>query len=171
MAADIPDQPVDIRIATAEDAHLIHAGLMIIARHLDAKGKVTATPEDLRKHGFGPQPAFTVLLAEIGGEFAGMCLFFQSFSTWRGQKGAYIQDIAVEERFRGAGIGVALLRHTAAHVRAGGGTYLRLSVDAKNVSAQHFYQRMGLAWSEEERIHAAYGDAFEALAGQHESGV
>ena len=77
----------------------------------------------------------------------------------------------MEERFRGAGIGVALLRHTAAHVRAEGGRYLRLSVEAKNVSAQHFYERMGLAWSEQERIHAAYGDAFEALAGQHESGV
>lgn len=37
------------------------------------------------------------------------------------------------------------------------------------VSAQHFYERMGLAWSEEERIHAAYGDAFETLAGLHES--
>ena len=167
---DALNQRVEIRVATSQDVHLIHAGLMVIARHLDAVGKVTATPEDLRKHGFGPQPAFTVLIAEIGGEFAGMCLFFQSFSTWRGQKGAYIQDIAVEERFRGSGIGVALLRHTAAHVQAGGGTYLRLSVEAKNISAQHFYQRMGLVWSEEERIHAAYGEAFEALAGQHESG-
>ncbi|URK85900.1 GNAT family N-acetyltransferase (plasmid) [Rhizobium sp. RCAM05350] len=91
-----------------------------------------------------------------------MCLFFPSFSTWRGCKGAYIQDIVVEERFRGAGIGVALLRHTAAHVRAEGGRYLRLSVEAKNVSAQHFYERMGLAWSEQERIHAAYGDAFRS---------
>jgi ribosomal protein S18 acetylase RimI-like enzyme len=169
--AEISNQPVEIRLATADDAHRIHAGLLTIARHLDAEGKVTATPEDLRKHGFGPQPAFTVLLAEVGGEFAGMCLFFPSFSTWRGCTGAYIQDIVVEERFRGAGIGVALLRHTAAHVRAEGGRYLRLSVEAKNVSAQHFYERMGLAWSEQERIHAAYGDAFEALAGQHESGV
>jgi ribosomal protein S18 acetylase RimI-like enzyme len=168
---DVSNQPVGIRVATALDVHLIHASLLTIARHLDAEGKVTATPEDLREHGFGPQPAFTVLLAEIGGDFAGMCLFFPSFSTWRGCKGAYVQDIVVEERFRGAGIGVALLRHTAAHVRAGGGRYLRLSVEAKNVSAQHFYERMGLAWSKLERIYAAYGDAFEALAGQHESGV
>ncbi|WP_426232493.1 GNAT family N-acetyltransferase [Pararhizobium sp. DWP3-4] len=168
---DISNQPVKIRIATADDVHLIHAGLMTIARHLDAEGKVTATPGDLRRHGFGPQPAFTVLIAEMGGEFAGMCLFFQSFSTWRGQKGAYIQDIVVEPRFRGAGIGVALLRQTAAHVRAEGGAYLRLSVEAKNISAQHFYERMGLAWSDQERIHAAYGEDFEALAGQHESGV
>ncbi|MBP1860611.1 GNAT family N-acetyltransferase [Rhizobium herbae] len=169
--ADVLDEPLNIRLATSKDAQLIHAGLLTIARHLGSEGKVTSTPEDLRKHGFGAQPAFAVLIAEIGGGFAGMCLFFPSFSTWRGQKGAYVQDIVVEEQFRGAGVGVALLRRTAAHVRAEGGTYLRLSVDAKNVSAQHFYERMGLAWSEEERIHAAYGDAFEALAGLHESGV
>lgn len=169
--ADIANQPITIRVAAAGDVHLIHAGLLTIARHLDAVEKVTATADDLLRHGFGPQPAFTVLIAEIGGEFAGMCLFFKSFSTWRGQEGAYIQDIVVDERFRGAGIGVALLRHTAAHVRIEGGRYLRLSVDANNVSAQQFYERMGLAWSAQERIHGAYGDAFEALAGQHESGV
>jgi ribosomal protein S18 acetylase RimI-like enzyme len=165
------EQEANIRLATAGDAPLIHAGLLMIARHLGAEGKVTSTPDDIREHGFGAVPAFTVLIAEIGSQFAGLSLFFPSFSTWRGEKGAYIQDIVIDERFRGAGIGVALLRQTAAHVRAGGGTYLRLSVDAKNVSAQHFYQRMGLVWSQEERIHAAYGDVFEALAGQHESGV
>ncbi len=160
-----------VRLAVAEDAALIHAGLLAIARHLGSEAKVTSAPDDIRKHGFGAQPVFTVLIAEIEGVFAGMSLFFPSFSTWRGQMGAYIQDIVVEERFRGAGVGVALLRHTAAHVRARGGTYLRLSVDAKNVSAQNFYERMGLAWSQDERIHAAYGDAFEVLAGLHESGV
>ena len=169
--ADLLNQRVNIRLATAGDADLIHAGLMMIAKHLGEEGKMRSTPDDIRRHGFGKEPAFTVLIAETGPEFAGMSLFFPSFSTWRGEKGAYIQDIVVDERFRGAGIGVALLRHTAAHVRAGGGTYLRLSVDAKNVSAQHFYERMGLSWSEQERIHAAYGETFEALAGQHESGV
>jgi len=167
-----PSPPLPhVRLVVAEDAKLIHAGLLTIAKYLGSEERVTSTPDDIRRHGFGAQQAFTVLIAEIEGAFAGMCLFFQSFSTWRGQKGAYIQDIVVEERFRGAGVGVALLRHTAAHIRASGGTYLRLSVDAKNVPAQHFYERMGLSWAEDERIHAAYGDAFEALAGLHESGV
>ena len=216
MGDVLQKQKFEIRLAMAEDAEIIHAGLLMIARHLKAEGKVTSTIEDIRRHGFGPQPAFQVLIAEVGlapsspqrgeggpqgrmrgaigpkfadipphlplgpllpdGEkreaiFAGMCLFFPSFSTWRGQKGAYIQDIVVDERFRGVGVGVALIRHTAAHVRAEGGTYLRLSVDAENVSAQHFYERLGLSWSRDEHIHAAYGDAFQLLAGQHESGV
>lgn len=165
------EAPFTIRLAEAGDADAIHSGLLMIARHVGEEAKVKATPADLRKHGFGERPAFTALIAEVGNEFAGMSLFFPSFSTWRGRPGAYIQDIVVDERFRGAGIGVALLRATAAHVRETGGCYLRLSVDIKNLSAQHFYERMGLEWSKDEHIHAAYGDAFEALAGQHESGV
>ena len=212
--AEEMDQPLTVRLAGEGDAEAIHAGLMMIARHVNEENKVTSTVEDIRRHGFGPRPAFEVLIAEVvssspqrgeggpqgrmrgptgtefaetpphlpfghllpAGEkretiFAGMCLFFPSFSTWRGQKGAYIQDIVVDERFRSRGIGVALLRHTAAHVRSQGGSYLRLSVDVKNVSAQRFYERIGLAWSQEERIHAAYGDAFQLLAGLDESGV
>ncbi len=207
------ETPVTVRLAVEGDAEAIHAGLLMIARHVNGVSKVTSTVEDIRRHGFGPRPAFEVLIAEISsspqrgedarradegvspriqsqpapssgpaghllpaGEkreaaFAGMCLFFPSFSTWRGQRGAYIQDIVVDERFRSRGIGISLLRHTAAHVREQGGTYLRLSVDAKNVSAQRFYERLGLTWSQEERIHAAYGDAFQLLAGLGESGV
>lgn len=153
-----------IRRATAEDAEAIHAGLLRIARHLKATGKVTSTPEDLRRHGFGPNPAFHVLIAEVDGAFAGMCLWFASFSTWRGTPGGYVQDIVVDEAFRGLRIGERLLRRAAREIRTAGGTYLRLSVDAKNISAQRFYHKLGLDWSIEERIHAAYGDAFQTLA-------
>ncbi|WP_436103660.1 N-acetyltransferase family protein [Pararhizobium sp. LjRoot238] len=101
-----PSPPLPhVRLVVAEDAKLIHAGLLTIAKYLGSEERVTSTPDDIRRHGFGAQQAFTVLIAEIEGAFAGMCLFFQSFSTWRGQKGAYIQDIVVEERFRGAGVG------------------------------------------------------------------
>lgn len=165
------DTTAAIRLATIEDAGTIHAGLLLIGDHLGARHKVVSTPEDLARHGFGQRPAFTVLIAETGGVFSGLCLFFDSFSTWRGVPGAYIQDIVVDPAFRGTGVGEALLRATAAHVRAAGGRYLRLSVDAENPSAQRFYERQGLAPSGGERIHAAYGEAFERLAGQHESGV
>lgn len=160
---DTPDNLV-IRRAGAADAEAIHAGLLRIAEHLDEKDKITSTPEHLRLYGFGPNPAFSVLIAEIDGIFAGMSLYFRSFSTWRGVPGAYIQDFVVDPAFRGKRVGEALLRQTAKDVRAGGGAYLRLAVDADNHSAQRFYEAMGLGWSKNERIHAAYGDAFQNLA-------
>ncbi len=160
-----------IRKATADDAELILSAINIIGDHLGTPERITATPGDFRRHGFGPSPAFTALIAEAGGEFAGMCLFFKSFSTWRGKPGAYIQDLVVAEKFRGQGIAEALLRETARHVRADGGSYLRLSVDTANAGAQRFYERIGMALQPQERIHAIYGDAFDLLAGLEESGV
>ena len=160
-----------IRKATVEDADLLLSAMRIIGDHLGTPERITASAEDLRRHGFGPSPAFTALIAEITGEFAGMCLFFRSFSTWRGQPGAYIQDLVVPEKFRGRGVAEALLHRTARHVRAEGGAYLRLSVDAANAGAQRFYERIGMVLQPQERIHAIYGEAFDLLAGLEESGV
>jgi ribosomal protein S18 acetylase RimI-like enzyme len=154
-----------IRLADIADAEAIHAAIRKIGAHLGTAHRITSTPEDICRFGFGADARFTTLIAEIGGDFAGMCLFFPSFSTWRGEPGAYIQDIFVEARFRGRGVGEALVRATARHVRAQGGAYLRLSVDSGNESAKRFYESLGMIWSRDEHIHAAYGDAFGALAG------
>jgi ribosomal protein S18 acetylase RimI-like enzyme len=52
----------------------------------------------------------------------------------------------------------------AALTRSRGGTYMRLSVDTQNFSAMRFYERLGLAHSDTERVHAAYDDEFQSLA-------
>ena len=62
-----------------------------------------ATPDDFRKHLFGPHPAAEAAVAEVGGEPAGFALWFSTFSTFRGQPGLYLEDIFVKPSFRGAG--------------------------------------------------------------------
>jgi ribosomal protein S18 acetylase RimI-like enzyme len=153
-----------IRLAEPADADAMHAALCAIGRHLGMEQRIASTPDDLRRFGFGPAAHFETLIAESDQKFAGMCLFFRSFSTWRGVPGAYVQDLFVAEEFRGRGVGEALIRATARHVRDTGGAYLRLSVEAGNDSARAFYERIGLQRAETERIHAAYGEAFLALA-------
>lgn len=159
-----PRPAITIRHGTAADAETIHAALLGIARAVGELHKIKSTPDDIRRHGFGDRPAFETLIAEAQGETAGLCLFFPSFSTWRGCPGAYVQDLYVEDRFRGLGIGARLIRRTAALVRARGGRYLRLSVDTMNLGAQEFYMRLGLVHSASEQIHAVYDSAFDALA-------
>ena len=56
----------------------------------------STTSEDIRRFGFGDDPAFETLIAEIDGRFAGCCLFFPSFSTWIGRPGVYVQDLYVD---------------------------------------------------------------------------
>ncbi|WP_246801989.1 GNAT family N-acetyltransferase [Ensifer sp. ENS06] len=153
-----------IRVGRESDADLIHRGLKLIAAHLSLEDKVTATVEDIRRHGFGSRPAFATLIAEVSGQFAGLCLYFDSFSTWSGRPGAYIQDLVVDPQFRGLGVGETLMRAAIARIWAAGGRYVRLSVDASNTGAHRFYEKMGLEWCQEERIYALRGDAFASIA-------
>ena len=153
-----------IRAAIMSDAEAIHAALLGIAEAVGETGRVRSTVEDIRQHGFGPDPAFEALVAELDGVVVGLCLFFRSFSTWTGRPGAYVQDLYVAPTMRGSGVGEALLKRLAAIARSRGWVYVRLSVDAGNAAAQTFYERVGMSWSPKERIFTATGAAFEALA-------
>jgi ribosomal protein S18 acetylase RimI-like enzyme len=153
-----------IRPATIDDAESIHAAIVGIAEAVGEQHKVKSTPDDIRRFGFGQTPAFEALIAEVEGVFAGLCLFFPSFSTWQGRPGAYVQDLFVAKDFRGLGVGEKLLKQLAAVTRARGGRYIRLSVNTGNLRAQAFYQRLGLRLSDAEQIYAAYREDFDALA-------
>lgn len=153
-----------IRFATAADAGTIHRAIVGIAEALGAADKVVSTPDDIVRHGFGDSPAFRALVAESDGIFAGLCLYFPSFSTWYGSAGVYVQDLYVEPAFRGHGVGERLMRRVASLSKRDGCSYIRLSVDSENTRAQDFYAKAGLTWSRAERIFAARGDAFFALA-------
>ena len=153
-----------IRPGTIEDADTIHAALLKLGTHIGAHQEITSTSDDLRRYGFGEKPAFFTLIAEVSGEFAGLCLYFPIFSTWMGRPGVYVQDLYVEDRFRGRKIGERLLRCVAAECRKDGGVYLRLSVDTDNEGAKAFYERLGIAWSSYEQTQKIIGEAFFAFA-------
>ncbi|OBQ90576.1 GNAT family N-acetyltransferase [Mesorhizobium sp. AA23] len=153
-----------LRPAQIEDAETIHAALLRLGTHIGAHQEITSTPDDLRRYGFGAKPAFSTLIAEVDGEFAGLCLHFPIFSTWMGRPGVFVQDLYVEDRFRGCRIGEKLLRRVAKECRAAGGVYLRLSVDTDNETAKTFYEKLGIGWSSYEQVHKIVGESFFAFA-------
>lgn len=159
-----------IRPGRVDDVETIHAAILKLGAHIGAPGEIISTADDLKTWGFGEKPAFSTLIAEIGGEFAGLCLHFPIFSTWMGRPGVYVQDLYVEDRFRGRKVGERLLRHVAAQCRKEGGVYLRLSVDTDNEGAKAFYERLGIAWSSYEQTQKIIGDAFLAFADAPETG-
>lgn len=153
-----------VRAAEPRDLEHIHRSLVDLARHVHEEDKMKSSVADLRRALFGSEPPVQGIVAEMASEYAGMSLFFRSYSTWHGRTGVYVQDIFVEPRFRGQGVGDRLLQHVAALTRAGGGTYMRLAVDTRNFVAMRFYTRLGIVHSDTEQIHAAYAEAFNALA-------
>ena len=152
-----------IRRATEADAEAIHGLVLDLAESIGLTHKVASSAHDIRSHGFGPEVAFEALIADWNGTAVGLCLFFESFSSWDGRRGVYVQDIFVSEAVRGLGLGRRLLAEAAALSAARGGSYLRLAVDSGNVAAHAFYEHVGLRRAAEERIYQARDDDFAAL--------
>lgn len=155
---------IAVRLAGKADAATVHALVVELARARGALEKVVSSAADIARDGFGDDPAFEALIAELDGKPVGLCLFFGSYSTWRGRRGIYVQDLVVLDEARSLGVGRRLLAETAAICKARGGSYLRLSVDDDNLRAQRFYQRTGLRHSTPEQIYVLENDDFAALA-------
>ncbi|RUX90781.1 GNAT family N-acetyltransferase, partial [Mesorhizobium sp. M2A.F.Ca.ET.040.01.1.1] len=88
----MPQRATDIllRPGTIDDVETIYAALLRLGTHIGANQDIKSTADDLRTYGFGEKPAFSTLIVEIGGEFAGLCLYFPIFSTWMGRPGVYV---------------------------------------------------------------------------------
>jgi len=155
---------VTVRLAGKADAEAVYALVVELARARNMTDKVVSTVADIARDGFGSDPAFTALIAEVDGAAVGLCLFFGSYSTWRGRRGIYVQDLVVADSARSLGVGQRLLAETAAIAQARGGCYLRLSVDDDNTRAQAFYRRTGLSHSQAEQIYVSGDDDFIELA-------
>ena len=153
-----------LRRATVEDIGQIHGCLADLAAFLGETHLFQLTPEKLQSHGFGPNPAFNVVVAENDEAVAGICLYFPTFSTWYGTPGIYVQDLYIRPEFRGHKLGEKLLSAAARQARAGGATHMRLSVDLANKKAMAFYDRLGMAKRDTEEIRMLDGQDFENLA-------
>ncbi|MGF1631035.1 MAG: GNAT family N-acetyltransferase [Kiloniellaceae bacterium] len=165
-------QQVIIRRAGPADAQAVYDLVVALAEARDAMDKVVSTGADIARDGFGANPAFEALIAELDGAPVGLCLYFGSYSTWRGQRGIYVQDFIVADRARNLGVGRRLLAAMAELAKACGCGYLRLSVEADNASAQAFYRRCGFAHSEAELIYVLNDTGFDDLAcGAEEGGA
>jgi len=155
---------VTVRRAGRGDAAAVYGLIVGLARARDAMHKVVSSAADIERDGFGDAPAFEALIAELDGKAVGLCLYFGSYSTWRGKRGLYVQDLYVTDDARSLGVGQRLLAETAAVARARGCAYLRLSVDDDNARAQEFYRRSGFGHSESELIYVIDDDDFAGLA-------
>ena len=154
---------ITIRPAIAADAATIHALTLALAESTEAPGKVSSKPENFLEHGFSEEPRFEALLAETSGKAVGLCLYFYTFSSWRGETGIYIQDLYVSDDLRGTGLGRQLLAETVRRADRKGATHLRLCVDHDNSSAQDFYSAVGMKLRDDDYVFEADGRAFSDL--------
>lgn len=153
-----------VRAAKPSDVPQILAFIRGLAEYERAPNEVEATEEGLLQDGFGPNPFYFCLIAEQDGVPAGFALFFFNYSTWKGRPGIYLEDLYVEPRFRGLGIGKALLQRVAAFAVEKGCRRLEWAVLDWNTPAIEFYRAMGAEFLDEWRMVRVTGDALPRLA-------
>ena len=154
-----------LRFATVEDIELLLQLIRELAAYEKAPEAVVATEDDLRRHGFGPEPRFEALLAFFDDEPAGFALFYPDFSTWLGRPGLFLEDLYVREWARGRGVGRRLMTRLAALAVERDWPTLRFNVLDWN-PARGFYRRLGIERRNEWLPHSATGEALRRLAAQ-----
>lgn len=96
-----------IRFATESDIPLIYGFILKMARYEKLENEVDTSEEALHRAIFLEKQA-EVILCEAEGETVGFALFFHNFSTFKGQHGLYLEDIYVDQEYRGRGYGKAM---------------------------------------------------------------
>jgi len=133
---------LSIRAATIADVPLLRKLIQELADYEQQSQEVFITEDELRRDGFGPDPKFCAIIAERDGQPAGFAFFFICYSTWTGS-GLFLEDLFVRKRFRGHGIGKALLVQLAEIARKEGLHTIKLDVLDWNESAIKFYKSLG----------------------------
>jgi ribosomal protein S18 acetylase RimI-like enzyme len=139
-----------IRSATADDAESIGRMWAAFAAHLRELGDTDPQAfgvEAFRRDGFGADPAFVGIIAELGGAPAGYLLYHFGYDVDRAARLLHVADLWVEPAARRAGVGRALMREAAARCRARGGVDLVWAVFNGNKLAFAFYEGLGAKYS------------------------
>jgi len=163
-AASSSSETLSIRPAWPGEAGLVLGFIKELAEYEKLSDEVAATEEQIDLALFGSLPRAFCEIAEWEGEPAGFALWFYNFSTFRGKHGIYLEDLFVRPRFRGKGIGKALLARLAERCVKEGLGRLEWWVLDWNEPSIAFYKSLGAVAMDEWTVFRVTGDALGQLA-------
>lgn len=111
-----------------------------LAAYEKAPDEVTVTLEHFTESGFGPNPVWWAVVAELNGRVEGFALWYVRFSTWKGRR-MYLEDFIVTEALRGGGIGKKLFDWLVQEARERGFSGIAWQVLEWNEPAIRFYKK------------------------------
>jgi GNAT superfamily N-acetyltransferase len=156
---------MDFRIApaTEDDLPVILELIKGLAEYEKLAHAVVASEETLRESLFRKRAA-EVVIGYAGVEPAGFAVFFQTFSTFLGVPGMYLEDIFVDPKWRRNGLGRQLLEHLARIANERGYGRLEWSVLDWNQPAISFYKALGAKPMDEWTVFRLTGASLRELS-------
>ena len=133
---------VIIRKGIREDVPVMFELIKELALYEKAPEQVTNTVEQMYLDGFGENPIFGSIVAEVEGEVVGLALYYYRYSTWKGKR-LYLEDLIVSEKMRGKGLGEKLLEATIQQGKDDACTGVMWQVLDWNEPAINFYKKFG----------------------------
>ena len=155
---------LNVRAATPGDVPTILRFIKELAEYERAPEEAIATPALLHEALFSARPACEAFIGEVDGRAEGFALFIHNFSTWKGKRGVYLEDLYVTPAARGKGLGKALLSRVAKVAVERGCPRLEWNVLDWNEPALHFYRSLGAEPLTEWTVHRVTGEALTKLA-------
>lgn len=154
---------VDIRRIEPDDVSAVVALIREFAEFEHLSKYCEVTVERLREALFGNGAVAESLIAVDEESTIGYALFFPNFSSFRGQRGLYLDDIYVTTAYRGRGIGELMLKKLAGMATSRGFERIDFLVLDWNKKAADFYLKLGAVRDDEERHFKFTDDAFRHL--------
>jgi GNAT superfamily N-acetyltransferase len=150
--------------ATPEDVPVILELIRELAAYEHELHSAKATPGQVHDALFGPRPAAEAAIARVDGVVAGWAIWFQTFSTWTGRPGLWLEDLYVRSKYRRQGIGHALLAYLARLCLERDYGRFEWSVLDWNTPSIDFYRELGAEPMSEWTIFRVTGKALSDLA-------
>lgn len=152
-----------IREAVVDDSQLIVDYIKKLAVYEKMEDDAVATAEQIRKTIFEQQYAH-VLIAECDGHPIGFVLYFFNYSTFAGAPGLYLEDLYLDEAYRGYGFGKQLMQKLATIALEKGCARFEWTCLDWNEPSLAFYRKIGAVAMDEWTVQRLDGEALKRLA-------
>jgi GNAT superfamily N-acetyltransferase len=151
-----------VRKAKETDASAILGLIRELAVYEKQPDAVVIAEKDIIDAAFGDHPLTYIFVAEVNSNVVGIALFYYGFSTWKGRS-LHLEDLIVNENFRGHGIGKALMMRVVQVAQKEKLNRMDWEVLDWNEPAMKFYESLGTSFYSDWNLCRLFGPEIQAI--------